>query len=711
MDLFDSVEDDVRPSTLEEEIVLWLAPLLAQRLAHPLHALENCSLPVLLDLAQSDPHLHTKLLRDPQVVQGLKPWAAEAKALKKARREHAAQLRAARTSARALGIRCWTVVARSPAQAQAALAVESALTAPGWSWSAVNDEVEPAWSLRLPGKATKCLVTWEQLESRAGLAASSPAAFRFGVEMQVRHSLLLDVPARTSPAVLPSLARTISEVANHLAKAVPSLTVRAWRVVAKVPAASRWALLTEAARSAELVDVRQLNWARFSLARKSRALRWDATPRTAQWELLTGLPAPSFKLPALTGLRIRTLKDLATAAGAAFDQNLVHDRGLLMPLLALARLFGDVEAVRRFVQKAGYAWDQKGLHDAGQFTLPASDGWTPAKWAALCQRHPLAVTFASEFEKLEKAGELPKSWAELQSAVLRRKYPEVLPEFEEMLKGCLSYKLAPSVVTSAQAFWQKATVKPAEYLPHLSISGDAVGLSAAWRFERLASTDWRGPLLGHLTGCCQHLDGAGAACARHGVESPFSAFYVVTFQGKVLAQSWAWRTSNDGLVFDSVEGRALDADQRAAVARLYKRAAERLLTGPLAVKGVFIGDTDSGVTRDITRLMGVSAYAPQYRQAFVDQCDYADGRRHFLVAGRALKTAVRTPQVCGYQVERDAYRDAMAEALHAELTDRWGAPLSLEGLELASVWRDEGLRQEPPVARPRRTRKPRQPAA
>ncbi|WP_435640911.1 ankyrin repeat domain-containing protein [Micavibrio aeruginosavorus] len=96
--------------------------------------------------------------------------------------------------------------------------------------------------------------------------------------------------------------------------------------------------------------------------------------------------------------------------------------------------------------------------------------------------------------------------------------------------------------------------KPENAIPAITIAGHHFGKDG-FTFHRLPDGDVRGLALGAFTACCQHVGGAGRACAIHGFLSPASGFYVITNDktDEVVAQSWAWRGESDELVLDSLE--------------------------------------------------------------------------------------------------------------------------------------------------------------
>ncbi|WP_338779823.1 hypothetical protein [Metabacillus sp. FJAT-52054] len=77
----------------------------------------------------------------------------------------------------------------------------------------------------------------------------------------------------------------------------------------------------------------------------------------------------------------------------------------------------------------------------------------------------------------------------------------------------------------------------------------------------LDPNDQKQVILGHLTICCQRLNGSGEASMMEGLLNPESGFLLFEKKSKLLAQSWIW-LSEDGdlLVLDSMEF----ADNRSA---------------------------------------------------------------------------------------------------------------------------------------------------
>jgi hypothetical protein len=99
--------------------------------------------------------------------------------------------------------------------------------------------------------------------------------------------------------------------------------------------------------------------------------------------------------------------------------------------------------------------------------------------------------------------------------------------------------------------------------------------------------------LGKLTNCCQSVSGEnGEPCAIHGLTNPNGGFYVL-FKGNaknpqpndpIYAQTWAWRSKNDALVFDSIEApraqKQSNADRK-LIRLFYRRLADQLTQSQL----------------------------------------------------------------------------------------------------------------------------------
>lgn len=599
--------------------------------------------------------LFRKLLRRTKVAQ--RDAIAAAQEQKKKERK-------ARALAKANSVECWPVLMEPDVDVSAVVWFEREMLARGWLESkSASEYFSSVWQLSISGysPAARVFVDWPTLRELLPRMRSNARALELALVMEVQKEYLVKVDGRTPSATIERVQRLLVEFKSASAgpaQVLERLTWSGWRMLARVSASLRWSLLHKieerpsrsrtAFAAKPPLGLRDLNWAQYAKALRSPAVRMEMLPPSLQWEALVGLPAPRARVPAMPGVKISTLKALLNLAELSTPESVKADRGNILPILNLVRLFGDEQSIRRYVTATRHTWDRKGLHDAGQFTL-ADRGWTPSKWAPLCLRHPQAVKHAGEFPALESKGVIPRSWSELQAAVLRMGYPECEPGMESLREVCLRDKLSPLVFKETQAFWKKAELPLADFMPFVAVDSAELGLTPGWRLTRLLRDDFRGPLLGHFTGCCQHLSGAGSSCAVHGVQSPFSAFYVVTFKGQIFAQSWAWRSRTGAVVWDSVESRPASDEEVGVIAQLYLEASTRMVGGALQVPAVLMGDSSSGLTERVLRaLRARKPGAVAASEQMADYCEYRDGHHQRCIAGRLRKTAVKFPHVEGY---------------------------------------------------------------
>lgn len=424
----------------------------------------------------------------------------------------------------------------------------------------------------------------------------------------------------------------------------------------------RWALSSAVHASREGVVCTALNWPALKAARQSTPAKLSFMPARLVWWRITGVNLPrGIQLPSMQGFKFGTLRQLVAEFNLRIDrpdESLVG--GWLQAFCSLVGLFDSYGAVQSFVAK-GFEWSLKGIHDAGQFRLPPeSDLWTPSKWAPLCLRHPRAVEFAHHFSRLEQKNLTPNSLLALRRSVAQVDYPRVTKKWKTLAEVCFGAGLSGPEFDFYRDFWRKVAPKPADFLPNVMVHGDDVGLPG-WTLRKLPTDDYRGPMLGVLTGCCQHLMGAGRACAENGVTSPFSAFYIFERNNRLVAQSWIWRNAAGDLVIDSIEAIDRSRDVINAVAGLLTAAQGQLLSIALGVGCVYLGDTSSGITLDVGNQMGLygqgaieafqghEGYLNSEKSTPADDCGYFDGRDHCLVYGEPNPSVTALPCVENYQ--------------------------------------------------------------
>lgn len=288
---------------------------------------------------------------------------------------------------------------------------------------------------------------------------------------------------------------------------------------------------------------------------------------------------------------------------------------MLLPIFNLSALFGSYGEVKRFVK----SWTENGIHDAGQFSLQGN--FTPQKWAGFCHKHPEALKFSQLFGYIETDCGLPTSLNDLKEKASNYLY-EGATGFAELAKWCNYFNLTQSDFEDYKNLYQSE--KTAESLPYVRIErGD-------YTFSKLAHNDVRGALLGLFTNCCQHLSGAGSACARHGVTDSTSGFYIVEYKGKIVAQSWAWRSKKSDLVFDSIE--SLSGYDLNTISNLFLEAGQQMI-GRLCIDRVLVGSTSYGLTASVRSFLQNEGHTCSngLSEEMRSSCSYMDGKNQWLL--------------------------------------------------------------------------------
>lgn len=617
----------------------------------------------------------------------------EEKALAAERREARERMKWARAEAEKLGLDAWGVLLHPRVPTEHYLEFEQLIKQTRWFVKAQDPSCEyhtTGWVVRHPGTKRKEVVSPYDVTFYIRLSGGNAQKLDLLLALELGHSFArhrLKDFEKMSAAGLAGVLAGVQWLSTRCRSLLPRMTPSALQSIGIAESALRWALI---GKHVELGDARRtgiatpkskrvtrqnLDWTTARAAAANPALRFSLMPPTDQWSHLFGFAPPEgLTLVDLSGFKVKVFRALCpvmrlklTAKGIAnvsngrqsskpfADEQAIrrfagNPAGNAQPLFNLVRLFGDEQAIRRFVRDSGFPWTTEGIHDAGQFTLPASRNWTPVKWASLCLRAPAAVRYASEFARLELNDQYPSTLAMLRRAVTMLGYPCLAAGDEPLAEVCLAAELSGDEFRQYKEFWATVKVKTAEFLPQATVCGEEVGLPAGWRFTKLSPSDYRGPMLGQLTGCCQHLSAAGAASARHGVESPYSAFYVVTHEGKVIAQTWAWLSTSQGIVFDSIESRVREPVDLQPVFRLFEEGARRILQAPLSIKYVALGDSSSGVT---SQAMGVFADKKgklvAARANPADGGGYYDGIEQVIIVGKAPRKKERMPEVEGYR--------------------------------------------------------------
>jgi hypothetical protein len=273
----------------------------------------------------------------------------------------------------------------------------------------------------------------------------------------------------------------------------------------------------------------------------------------------------------------------------------------------LAVLFSNKAEVTRYLDKYEKEWGKystQPIHDAIQFSFPQSGKWTIPLWKdKIIKFGPEFSKYLSAAIKLEAALiEDPQTPAHSKTRTLAIKFlPQIIkdklakpsnetpipkkkpfpssPKEMHTLFSKLYYdrsqenpdfaEIAISIGLSDSTFnialdTLKTQGKTKDNIPDIIIDGKDIG-HPNFYMQRLKPSDPTGFILGKLTNCCQHLNGAGKSCAMHGMTSPNGGFYVWKHRekggDKIVAQSYVWISKNNALVFDSFEKLGLEYDK------------------------------------------------------------------------------------------------------------------------------------------------------
>jgi ankyrin repeat protein len=174
-------------------------------------------------------------------------------------------------------------------------------------------------------------------------------------------------------------------------------------------------------------------------------------------------------------------------------------------------------------------------------------------------------------------------------------------------------------------------------IPPITIDGETVGhpgyyLMKVPVLDELPAA--RAACFGKLTDCCQSLSGeAGEPCTINGLTSPHAGFYVLCkgdinnpkIQDPVIGQTWAWRSQNNAIVFDSIE----ITSEPVIAEKFFQNLAQKLVESGHTHK-VCCGAT-SGISNQ------VGFWEPSLkREEFKDYSGYCDSTRQLLVYDSAF---------------------------------------------------------------------------
>lgn len=425
-------------------------------------------------------------------------------------------------------------------------------------------------------------------------------------------------------------------------------------------------------KNGDQIQIKNLNKDAIRRSRKDKGYRLSLLPAEVQWKTLMGSEyvKPSH-ITGLLGFKTSLYKRIFQELGygervneknGTISFNFVE--GELTPLFRLVRLFGDYCTIRNWVTKRhGFEWSSKGVHDAGQFDLPGIDEeWDHSGWAALVLKSPRVIKYSNMFATLENQNQrkVCASFEALKRQILLQGRIKIKgPVQEKCAQICLDNDLDQEILKSLIAATAKNQPKSYEQIPFVLVKAEQLGLPSDWEFSKLQHDDITGLILGKLSGCCQSIGGAGEDSAIAGYTESTSGFYVVRKKGRIIAQIWAWRSQDDDIVLDSIESLSREPEVLKIIAKLIFEGAKRIAQSGLGIKSCMIGDTGSGITREVGSRMKFNKR--NYSRKPMSPKGYFDGRSQCLLAGEPAK-APKAPKSTSARKRVTAILESIATA-------------------------------------------------
>jgi len=377
-----------------------------------------------------------------------------------------------------------------------------------------------------------------------------------------------------------------------------SFARKAISTLGRLSAHCRWAAIYNLEYET-IIRIRDLNWGavkEVSAPQKFKKSKY--CPLRLQWQIMEGIDDIPNGLRGISPVQPKFNKGLySKLCDLLYIQPLKGDdsaEGHRLPCWKLASVFSSVQEIQRFCKCSELT--SINIHDAGQFPMPTS---TSKEWASLCLKFGAEVLkYASNWKVIqEKLGGFPKSLNELRLIGDQFKYDGIDLNLTD---SCSLVKFTQKEAEEYASFWKKLQLKNFETIPAVT------GSDSKYNIVSLNAHDSLAPLVGILTNCCQHPNGAAHSCAKASVESPNAAIWAIFNKSEMIAQTFVWRSKNT-LVLDSVE--AKDKDVAPRIASLLKTACLSTI-GKLGIKHIHIGKTSYGISRELCDIWDVSKTAP-----------------------------------------------------------------------------------------------------
>jgi hypothetical protein len=278
---------------------------------------------------------------------------------------------------------------------------------------------------------------------------------------------------------------------------------------------------------------------------------------TDRWEML-GMKPPheSLRNSNPFGFSLSGFKPIVGALLHECCRAGTDPRQILQPAFNLSVAFGNLIEVQKVLHKRNLP-SKAPLHDLGQFELPSKGTWNIGGWRNMLLHHSgrglHIVQLAPNIEA--RLGRVPCDIDEAERTAVLSAYAHG-DKHLALAQLCFRYHLEEEKFDDYVALMKRA--KTTDHCPDIKLCGQEIGRTDLV-FRRVQPGDPTGPLLGTITGCCQHLHGAAEDCAVAGTIDPDATFYVLEKKSHILAQCFAWRTASS-LVFDSWERLSDDYD-------------------------------------------------------------------------------------------------------------------------------------------------------
>ncbi|HAU29928.1 MAG TPA: hypothetical protein DCW68_07480 [Rhodospirillaceae bacterium] len=241
----------------------------------------------------------------------------------------------------------------------------------------------------------------------------------------------------------------------------------------------------------------------------------------------------------------------------------------------LGTVFANEQEVNRYITSCRKRYGDGTLEwikEIGNFTVPKFGNWKPKIWADLLVRYGNSAVgkymdFAPEIElhhRILGNFPLPTDPGGVRRAVGAIQYSRGM---ENLSWAEIATEYNLEEYGHHRGIHTLSRLKDRENLPQVFIDGSDIDMPNYY-LAKLEISDPRGLVLGEIIDNCQSINANGAPAAEHGVTSENGGFYVwkrksrdkITENDMIVAESWAWLSTGNHIVFDSFERLSKDFD-------------------------------------------------------------------------------------------------------------------------------------------------------